>query len=204
MRVGRVFRWAGIIVVAAAGALVILLHNSSFQQWSLRRLENIARAGGIEFSAQHVYFDPYKLRATLDGVAYVEDGTSMRASRVSIDLPWNVFTSAVKEITSLEVDNLEIKMNSAAPVVPAPSGEPTPLPKIRVDRLVVRNGSLDYRNQSMQFQIPAFSIDVNQGRGSIRFDRKLSLPPDLSLDLNEIQLALSDDGVQFGPAAWKV
>src|SRR4051812_36055443 len=161
MRVGRLFLWVGIIVVAASGALFIFIHSSSFQQWSLRRLENIARAGGIEFSAQHLYFDPYKLQATLDGVVYVEDGTSLRASRLSIDLPWNVFTSTVKEITSLEVDNLEIKMNSAAPAVPAPSGEPTPLPKIRVDRLVVRNGSLDYRNQSMQFQIPAFAIDVN-------------------------------------------
>jgi outer membrane protein assembly factor BamA/autotransporter translocation and assembly factor TamB len=204
MRVRRLFGWAGIAIVAASGALVILVHNSAFQQWSLRRLENIAKAGGIEFSAQHIYFDPYKLQATLDGVVYVENGTSMRASRVSIDLPWNVFTSAVKEITSLEVDNLEIKLNSSETLVPSPSGKPTPLPKFRFDRLVVRNGSLDYRNQSMQFQIPAFSVDINQGRGSLRFDRTILLPPALSLDIHEIQLSLSDDGIQFGPSGWKV
>ena len=56
----------------------------------------------------------------------------------------------------------------------------------------------------MQFQIPAFAIDVNRGKGSLRFDRKLSLPPDLSMELHEIQLSLSDDGVQFGPSAWKI
>ena len=102
-----------IVIIALAGGLVIYVHNSSFQQWTLHRLENLARAGGIQFSAQHLFFDPYTLQATLDGVVYVDDGTSLRASRVMIDLPWNIFTSAVKEITNLEVDNLEIKMNSA-------------------------------------------------------------------------------------------
>ena len=109
MKIWRLLEWVGIVVVAASGAVVILLHNSAVQQWSLRRLENIARAQGINFSAQHIDFDPYKLQATLDGVVYVENGTSLRASRVTIHLPWNVFTSAVKEITSLEIDNLEIK-----------------------------------------------------------------------------------------------
>jgi len=203
VKVRRLFGWVAIVIVAASGALVILVHNNSFQQWTLHRLESLARAAGIQFSAQHMYFDPYKLQATLDGFVYEEDGTSLHASRVSIDLPWNIFTSAVKEITNLEVDNLEIKVNSADSV-PAPSGEPTPLPKIRFDRLVVRNGSLDYKNQTMQFQIPAFSLDVNQGKGSLRFDQKLSLPPDLSLELREIRLSLSDDGVHFGPADWKI
>jgi hypothetical protein len=147
MRIRRLFGWVGIVVVAALGVTVILLHNNAVQQWSLRRLENIARAQGINFSAQHIYLDPYKLQATLDGVVYVENGTSLRASRVTIHLPWSVFTSAVKEITSLEIDNLEIKLNSAETLVPSPSGKPTPLPRFRFDRLIVRNGSLDYRNQ---------------------------------------------------------
>jgi hypothetical protein len=156
MKVRRLIAWAGIIILTLLGTTWILLHNDSIQQWSLHRLEQFAKLRGIQFGAQHVQFDPYSLQATLDGVTYSENGVSLRASRMAIDLPWSVLTSSIKEITNLEVDNLDIKVNSPEPLVPEPSGEPTPLPKIRIDRLVVRNGSLDYRNQSMQFQIPSF------------------------------------------------
>jgi hypothetical protein len=156
MKVRRLFGWAAIIIFAAAGAIVILVHNSSIQQWTLHRLEIYCKKPAESNSPHNISISIHnKLQATLDGVAYVENGTSVRASRVAIDLPWKDFTSVVKEITSLEVDNLEIKLNSAEALVPSPSGEPTPFPKIRFDRLVVRNGSLDYRNQSLQFQIPA-------------------------------------------------
>ena len=203
-KIRRFIGWLGIVLVTVLGTTWILIHNNSVQQWTLHRVEQFAKLRGIQFGAQHIHFDPYLLQATLDGVVYSDNGVTLRATRLAIDLPWSVLTSSVKEITNLEVDNLDIKVNSPEPLVPEPSGKPTPLPKFRVDQLVVRNGSLDYRNQSMQFQIPSFALNVNHGQGSLRFDRKLSLPPDLVLDIPEIRLSLSDDGIQFAPAAWKL
>ena len=199
MKVRRLLRWAGIAIVALSGTLVFLIHNDSFQQWILRRLEYAARAGGMEFSAKHIHFDPYRLQATLDGVAYTKNEVSLHASRVTIDLPWNVLTSSVKEITNLELDNLEIKVDSPEPLVPAPSGR-ADTPSQNSIRPACRSEWVAGLQKSVHaIPIPAFSLDVNQGQGSLRFAASLSLPPDLSMDIDEIRLSLSDDGVQFSP-----
>src|SRR6186713_811030 len=167
MKASRIIRWTAVAFVVLIVAIAILINNSSFQQWTLHRLEQVVSIGGVQFSARHIQYDPYRLKATLDDVVYAAAGMSLRATRVRFDLPWNVFSSATKEITNLEVDNLEIKLTSPETAVPEPTGEPTPLPKLRFDRLLVRHGSLAYRNQSMQFQIPEFSLDVTEGRGTL-------------------------------------
>jgi hypothetical protein len=78
---------------AASGAIVILLHNSSFQHGACDDWK-ISQTGRNRFLT--IYFDPYKLQATLDGVVYVEKGDEPARISRRIDLPWNVFTSAVK------------------------------------------------------------------------------------------------------------
>jgi len=203
MKLKRVLFWFGAATLFAAASLLVLIQIDSLQQWTLRRVEKLAASAGISFSAQHIHFDLFRLRAVLDNVAYADKEMNLRAGHVNVDLPWNIFTSSIKVITDLEVENLQIGITSSEPVLPEPSGKPTPLPKIRFDRLVVRKGSLDYRNQSMQFRIPAFSIDVAKGGGIVRFDQPLSLPPDARVELREIHVTVVEDGFQFDPAEWK-
>src|SRR5205085_3369999 len=125
------------------------------------------------------------------------------AARVVFDLPWNIFTSATKVINDLEIDTLAVEISSPAPV-PEPSGEPTPLPKIRLDRLVVRGGSLHYANASTNLRIPSYFIDVTSGHGFVRLDAPVTVDPDVSLEIPEIPVSLSDHGVGFTSASWKI
>src|SRR4029079_7992695 len=92
----RILLWTGATILLIVILGYVLIRNSSFQQWGLKRISNIARAAGIDFSADHIQFDARHLKAILDGARYKGNGLEMQADRLEIDLPWNVFTSPIK------------------------------------------------------------------------------------------------------------
>ncbi len=201
--VRRFLLWTGATLLLIFVLGLFLIQNSSFQQWGLRRISNIARAAGIEFSADRLQFDAYHLKAVLDSVRYKGSGLELQADRMEIDLPWNILTAPTKVVTNLELDHLRIRIDSTGPV-PEPSGKPTTLPKIRFERFIVRQGSLEYTSSATSIRIPEFAIDLYRSQGSVRIPAPVSLSSDLSLDVPQVQLVLNDNGVQFGPVGWKV
>ena len=186
-------------------APLILLETSAFQQWLLQRASNFASAAGIEFSAKKLDLNLWNLQATLEGISYDDKkGTRVVANRLAIDVPWNAFSSDVYVINSLEADGLAISIGSDEPIVPEPSGKPTQFPRVRFDRLIVRDGSFVYSNQNSRVEIPVFAVDVSREQGVLRIPQPITIRPDSQFEVREIPLRLGSDGLQFGPTKWAI
>ncbi len=202
MRVRRKLFWAaGILLVVLIVLPLLLIQTSAVQQWGLRRIERMARAAGISFSAKHWRLDVFRLQAVLDDVTYSDATVQARAARIAIDLPWSVLTSPVKVITDLQVDQPVVEIRSPD-VVPEPSGKPTKLPKFRLEHVAVRNGSFHYSNKTANVTVPTFNIEIVRNTGTIHLTRPVDISPDVTLAIAEIPLTLSDNGVALGTINW--
>jgi outer membrane protein assembly factor BamA/autotransporter translocation and assembly factor TamB len=188
-RIGLLLIFVGVGVTAVVW---IALQTSTFQQWLLRR---------TPVQAQRLSLDIWNLRATLDGLNYDDDsGTSITASRVSIDIPWDGLRGDVIRITNLVAEGVTI---DARPSGPAASTPPE-IPRIAIESLSIRNAALTYSDGTTTLQIPTFHIEAQNGRGTLRLDAPATLAPDLRLVLPELALQLSDRSVDFGPSQWRI
>ena len=160
------------------GGGVILIHLSPVQQFLLRRAENFGRVSGYPFTAKRVQLRPFDLEMSLDGFAYDNLGVKVEIDRVTLDVPWNVFTSKGIAIKTFEADGVRVKIASPEPVIPEPSGETTAMPRLDVEHLVIRNASLSYANQSTQLDIPSFSIEAHNKRGVLKLGAPITVSPD--------------------------
>ena len=87
--------------LAVAGLLLtvllfILIQTASFQQWLLRRIQNLGAGAGFPFKADKLRLNLFKLRASLDGFVYDKDGTKVRIDHATIDMPWNALEMTSK------------------------------------------------------------------------------------------------------------
>src|SRR5687767_10843833 len=124
--------WIGLSLVILTGLLLILLETSFFQQWLLRRVENVATTSGYSLSAGHLDLDLWDLEGTLHNITFDDKkGTRITADRVAFDLPWNVVNAATIVVNNLEIDGLTLSIQSPEFAVPEPSGEITESRPIR-------------------------------------------------------------------------
>src|SRR5215218_5028753 len=117
------------------GGGVILIHLSPVQQFLLRRAENFGRAAGYPFTAKRIQLKPFDLEMSLDGFVYDNLGVKIEIDKVTLDVPWNVYTSKGVSIKTLDADGVRVKILSPEPLVPEPSGETTAIPRLDVDHL---------------------------------------------------------------------
>jgi hypothetical protein len=149
----KVAKRAGISVLALTVLLVVLIHTPRVQQFLLRRAENFGRVAGYPFTADEVRLKPFALEMSLYGFVYDKDGVKVNIDQVTLDVPWNPYTSEGVSIKTLEADGVRITVTSAEPLVPEPSGETTRLPHFDIERLVIRNGSFSYANQATRLDV---------------------------------------------------
>src|SRR5690349_4379878 len=116
-------------------ALFILIQTASFQQWLLRRAQNLSSSFGFPFQADKLRLNLFELQASLDGFIYDKDGTRVRVDHLTIDAPWNAVRGDVIKLNTLIADGLTITIESGEPVIPEPSGKVTQLPKIQIESL---------------------------------------------------------------------
>ncbi len=191
---------AAFLLLIGGGA--ILIHLSPVQQFLLRRAENIGRAAGYPFTAQRIQLRPFALEMSLDGFAYDNLGVKIEIDRVTLDVPWNVYTSKGISIKALEADGVRFKIASPEPIIPEPSGETTTVPRLNVERLAIRNASLSYENQSTRLEIPAFSIEAKNKRGVLKLGAPITVGPDTIISIPEVPLVLSSDSLQIERTKW--
>src|SRR5262245_11129381 len=154
-RIGLLLLIGGLVV---GGCVLILVQTSTFQQWLLRRIVERAEGAGYPVSAQRLDVDVWRLRASLDGLAY-NDGknTNLRIARLIVEGAWNAFRGDVITITRLEADGVALELRSAEP---NPSQPPAKIPRIVLDTLAIRNGSLTFVDPSTTVRVPSFSIEA--------------------------------------------
>jgi outer membrane protein assembly factor BamA/autotransporter translocation and assembly factor TamB len=191
---------AAFLLLITGGA--ILIHLSPVQQFLLRRAENYGRASGYPFTAKRVQLRPFDLEMSLDGFAYDNLGVKVEIDRVTLDVPWNVYTSKGISIKTFEADGMRIKIASPEPLVPEPSGETTAIPRLDVEHLAIRNASLSYENQATRLDIPSFSIEAINKRGVLKLGAPITMSPDTILTIPEVPLVLSSDSLQIERTKW--
>lgn len=191
---------AAFLLLVGGGA--ILIHLSPVQQFLLRRAENFGRVFGFPFTARRVQLRPFALEMSLDGFSYDHLGVKVEIDRVTLDVPWNVYTSKGIAVKTFEADGVRIKIASPEPLVPEPSGETTAVPRLDVEHLVIRNASLSYANQSTRLDIPAFSLEAHNKRGTLKLGAPLTVSPDTVLRIPEIPFVLSSDSLQIERTKW--
>src|SRR5262245_8506223 len=198
-RIGLLLMIGGLLV---GGGALIVVQTSLFQQWLLRRIVERAGVAGCPISAERLEVDIWRLRASLDGIAY-NDGknTNVRVAHLFVDIPWDAFRGDVIRITRLEVDGVSLDLHAAEP---APSQASSGIPRIVFDALAIRNGSLTYSDSSTTVRIPSFAIEVENGRGRSRFDSPITISPDVLMELPELALQTSDPSLDFGPSTWRL
>src|ERR1041385_5345811 len=136
--------------------LFVLIQTATFQQWLLRRLQNLGAAANYPFKADKLRLNIFELRAALDGFVYDKDGTKVRIDHVMIDLPWNAFFGHEIRVNSIFADGVVLNIQSPE-VVPSPSGKTTQLPKLQIGEVAVHNVDLTYTNQNTLVRIPSFN-----------------------------------------------
>ena len=185
------------------GGGVILIHLSPVQQFLLRRAEGWGRVSGYPFTAKRIRMRPFDLEMSLDGFAYDHLGVNVEIDRVTLDVPWNVYTSKGISIKTLEADGVRVKILSPEPLVPEPSGQTTALPHFDVQHLAIRNASLSYVNQATRMDIPSFSVEAHNNRGTLRLGAPLTMSPDTVLRVPEVPIQLSSDSLQIERTKWE-
>src|SRR5438093_1914239 len=199
-RIGLVLLAAGFGLGAAA---LIVIETSGFQQWLLRRLENVAGAAGYRLTAKRLDLNIWKLQASLEGVVYDDGkGTRVTVDRFFVDIPRNAFRGNLDEITDLEADGVSIGIRSAGPS--EPSGKRVQPPRIVFRRLAIRNGSLTYSDPSTTVRIPSFDLEAQDGRGALRLGSPISISPDVRFAILELPLQISDESLDFGPSPFRI
>lgn len=184
--------------------LFILIQTASFQQWLLRRIQNLGAATGFPFKADKLRLNLFQLQAALDGFVYDKDGARIRIEHATIDIPWNAFFGHAIVVNSLLADGVTITIQSPEPVIPEPTQQKTSLPKLQIGRLGIHNVSLTYTNQSMLVRIPSFAIDATNGRGQVQIAAPVTISPDTQIALQQIPVMLGTDSLQFGPLDWSL
>src|SRR5436190_5422 len=107
------------------GGGVILIHLSPVQQFLLRRAENFGRIYGYPFTAKRVQLRPFDLEMSLDGFSYDHLGVNIQIDRVTLDIPWNVYTSKGIAVKTFDADGVRVKIASPEKAIPEASGETT-------------------------------------------------------------------------------
>lgn len=207
IRIRRIWKWLAIPAVLIPVILLILLQTRPGQQWLLRRAENMAAAAGVPFTARNLALDLWNLRASLEDISLdmtAASGVSVTARRLAVDVPWSILRADVYEITNLEIDDPVIAVRAVERASEPDSGEAASIPRFRFLNLAVRNGSFSYTSGETAFSIPEFSVEIAGDRGTIRIPQPAAMPPDLTAQLPEIPLALTDSAIQFGPMPWSV
>src|SRR6185295_5198788 len=92
--------------------LFILIQTASFQQWLLRRLQNLASAAQFPFQADKLRLNIFELQASLDGFVYDKDGTKVRVDHFMMDIPWNGLFGHAIVVNSLVADGVTITVQS--------------------------------------------------------------------------------------------
>ncbi len=195
--------------LAVAGLLLtvllfILIQTASFQQWLLRRIQNLGAGAGFPFKADKLRLNLFQLRASLDGFVYDKDGTKVRIDHATIDMPWNAFFGRDIVVNTLLADGVTINIQSPEPVIPEPTPQKTSMPRFQIARLGIHNVNLTYTNQTMLVRVPAFTLDAVNGRGRIRIAAPVTISPDTQIALQEVPILLGPDSLQFGPLDWSL
>src|SRR5262245_2896851 len=210
----RISRRKGLLLAGLAfiGLSLLLITSSPFQQWLLRKAESYAADAGFPFTAERLQVDFTHLRASLDRINYDQGGQHIRVERLAIDLPWSALRSDDLHLTSVEADgvvvNIQVTDTSApsekpeTPSKAAPSVAGTKLPRIRIDRLAIRNTSLTYTTPEMTVKAPSLSLEATDGRGSIRLDAPVSIGMETNVTAGPIPVVVDNESARFGPMPW--
>ena len=207
----RISRRKGVLLagIALIGLSLLLLTSSPFQQWLLRKAERYAAEAGFPFTARRLHLELTRLRASIDGIAYDQNGQRIRVDHLLIDVPWRTLRGKDLRITNLEADGVAIDIQSTE-VSEASGSSTTATPQttkplnVQVDHLAIRNASLTYSTPKAVVKIPSLSIEATNGRGVIRLDTPVSIGTEASIAATEIPFAFDPVSAQFGPAAWRL
>jgi len=195
----------GLSLVGLIVLLLILLETSFFQQWVLRRVQNVVSTAGYSLTADRLALRLWDLQGTLYNVTFDDrQGTRITADRLTVDAPWNAWNAAIITINSVDAEGVTIDIRSPEPVIPEPSGDRTEAPRIRFGRISIRNAKLSYSNQSTKIDIPAFGIEANQGRGAIKIDAPITITPDIVVRIPDIPILMSDAGINIDETRWRI
>jgi outer membrane protein assembly factor BamA len=197
-------RWTVLVIVLLLVGSAVLIHTDSFQQFILRRAEQMARAAGYGFTARHVRLRPFELKASLSGFLYDNRGVRVEIDELMIDFPWSVYRSDGIVMNSLDADGMRVTISSPEPVLPEPSGETAAVPRIVADRVSIRNAKFSYTNQATRLEVPSFEIQADKGKGTLKLGAPVTVSPDTTLRIPDIPLQFSPDSVLFGPTPWSV
>src|SRR4051812_38388659 len=121
--------------VALVVFLFVLIQTASFQQWLLRRIQNMASVANFPFKADKLRLNIFELRAALDGFVYDKDGTKIRIDHALVDIPWNGLFGKSIVINSVTADGVTINVQSPEVIVPSPTGETTSMPLLKIGQL---------------------------------------------------------------------
>src|SRR5438034_2540533 len=206
-RAKRIGFWlAGVTLLAAAGVLM-LVQTSVFQQWLLGQAERLAAESGHPFTARKLDIDIWRLRASLEAIVYDDNnGTRVAVDQLITEIPWDIFKQSIIRIRSVEATGVSFEIHPGPPlaVVPGPVAGPMEAPPILIDQLVIRKASLTYSNQNTTFRIPAFDVEVHNGRGALRLASPVTISPDTRVSLAELGLETSAFSVEFTSSAWRL
>jgi outer membrane protein assembly factor BamA/autotransporter translocation and assembly factor TamB len=173
----------------------------------LRRAELWAADAGFPFTATHLRLDFSELKASLDGLVYDQEGRRIEIAHLNIDLPWDALRGEGLRITALEADGVAVNIQSSEPPSESTAkgaAPPSTPPRIRIDRLAIRNASVSYSSAATTVKIPSVSLESTDGRGVIRLGAPVSIGSDTNVTVERIPVQLENDNARFGPAAWRV
>ena len=200
----RLARWTALIIVLLLAGAAVLIHTDRFQQFILRRAEQMAKAAGYGFTARHVQLRPFELKVFLSGFLYDNRGVRVEIDELAVDFPWTIYRSDGIVMDSLDANGMRVTISSSEPVLPEPSGETAAVPRIVSGRVSIRNAKFSYTNQSSHLEVPSFEIQAEKGKGTLRLGAPATVSPDTTLRIPEVPLQFSPDNVLFGPTPWSV
>jgi outer membrane protein assembly complex protein YaeT len=194
---------ASLIVCVLLLSVAAIIQAGFFRQWILARISVALRTPDTSFTARSISYDLTSLRFTLEDVLYRSGRIEVRARRAVVDLPWKKFSREQISLEELDIEGLHVQIDKEDP---SANQEGTKaLPRFLIDRLRIRDGSLSmYQENKDQLDIPAFSIDLINGTGTLVSNAPVSgLHPGLLVDVDPIPLHMTDASFDFGPMKWR-